>query len=114
MSFSAIRVRVSPLSPKQKQIIRYARSKGFLSPLWLMPSSEPNLVKKAFQELESFLKEAYSDGEILEVSSQDVSDFMWKLKKDFAFKGWDGIAPLLLSRGKLVPQRHLSPDVDSN
>lgn len=84
------------MSPKYKSLIQYARSKGFLSPIWLFPNAKPERVKAAFQDLDRLLQKAYIEGELSEVTLKDISAFMWQLKKNFAFDGWEGIAPFLL------------------
>lgn len=85
------------VSPKYRRVVVYAKSKGYLSPLWLMPNSEPQRVQQAFQDLDVFLKNAYQDGHISDVSLSEIDTFMWQLKKSYAFNGWEGIAPYLFS-----------------
>ena len=61
-----------------------------------MPNSKSRRVQEAFQELEDFLRKAYFDGGLEEVTIKDINDFVWKLKKTYAFEGWDGIAAYLI------------------
>lgn len=88
------------INPKHKRVVVFAKSKGFLSPLWLLPGSEPQRVQQAFQELDVFLKNSYQDGQFSDLTLGDIDSFMWQLKKTYAFKGWDGIAPYLLAKRK--------------
>ena len=96
--FKYRREKVENINPKFKRVVVYAKSKGFLSPLWLMPDSEPQRVQQAFQELDVFLKNSYQEGHLTELTLTDIDTFMWQLKKSYAFKGWDGIAPYLLAK----------------
>lgn len=88
------------INPKHKRVVVYAKSKGFLSPLWLLPDSEPEHVQQAFQELDIFLKNSYQEGHFTDLTLNDIDGFMWQLKKSYAFDGWDGIAPYLLAKRK--------------
>ncbi|HLD44243.1 MAG TPA: hypothetical protein VJC18_02310 [bacterium] len=82
---------------KHHHLLQFAKTKGFLSPLWLLPNTDPDGVQRAFQELESFLHNAYQQNELTAMELSDVDEFIWKLKKTYAFKGWEGIAPYLLT-----------------
>lgn len=100
------------ISQTNKLIIRYAKSKGYLSPIWLLPNSNANRVQKAFHELDTFLNKSYLQGDILEVSLDDIEDFIWQLKKEFAFEGWDGIAPYLLSQARHKKELNVEPTIN--
>lgn len=94
-----------------KTILRFAKSNGYLSPIWLMSHSDAQTVQNAFQELEGFLRRAYLDGKFRDSSLTEIENFIWLLKKKYAFHGWDGIAPYLLSsvttRKIVIPELNL-------
>ncbi len=93
----------------RNKILQYAKSKGYITPLWLLPNTDADGVQRAFQELESFLQKAYRDGDLTNISLSDVEGFMWKLKKTFAFKGWEGLAPYMLS----IPTQYKKSSTDT-
>jgi len=90
----------------QMNILKFAKSNGFLSPMWLLSNPPARRVTKAFEDLETFLRDSFLEGEIPDVTLDDVEDFIWGLKKSYAFDGWEGIAPFLLSNAfkKQSPQ----------
>jgi hypothetical protein len=93
---------------RHQTILRYAKSKGFLTPLWLMPSTDADGVKRAFQELETFLHDSFSEDDLVDINLTDIKDFIWKLQKTYAYEGWEGIAPYLLR----IPFRTDKPIVE--
>lgn len=84
------------LSQNHEKILSHAKRQGYLSPLWLLPQADGHAVKRAFDDLEHFLVREYQTGRLARISLTEVEDFIWGLKKTYAFHGWDGIAPYLL------------------
>ncbi len=88
---------MNQVNAQYKPIVRFARANGFLSPLWLTPNSSATVVNTAFSELEDFLHNAYIQGELGFATLEDIDGFLWQLKKEFAYGGWEAIAPYLLA-----------------
>lgn len=91
------RIKRNKVKEEFRVIVHFAKSKGLLSPLWLTPNSHADAVQDAFKQLETVLENAYRNDELRDISRDDLNDFIWHLKKEYAFSGWDGIAHYLLS-----------------
>lgn len=101
------RIVLKQINPKHKTILRFAKSQGMLSPLWLTPGADSKNVKRSFQELEKTLHKSLQDERLRGISLDDIDEFVWKLKKAFAFEGWEGIAPFLFSSRRVEPGRDI-------
>lgn len=80
--------------------------------MWLLSNPSARRIKQAFDDLETFLRDAFLEGDIPDVGLEDVESFIWNLKRSFAFDGWEGIAPFLLTIGKLQQKGRSGPSTN--